>query len=85
MQKLRDAINKISFKYDREEKALQAIEEIFRLVASRDLGNLQSMEETKLGSAFLDIAEVYGSTTHGSMAKWHIRRNENGTVTRYTK
>jgi len=43
------------------------------------------MEETKLGSAFLDIAEVYGSTTRGSMAKWHIRRNENGTVTRYTK
>ena len=60
MQKVRFEINKLTFEYDREDRALKAIELIYSLCCSRDYDGLDAMQQTKLGKAFLDIAEVYG-------------------------
>ena len=62
MQNVRDGISGITFEYDREERSLKAIETIYMLVCSRDCRSLQIMEKTKLGKAFIDIAEWYGET-----------------------
>lgn len=60
MMKVRKAINDITLEYDREDRALKAIEEIYRLVCSRDYRSISIMNATKLGKAFIDIAEEYG-------------------------
>ena len=60
MQNVRDGINGITFEYDREDRALKAIEKIYMLVCSRDRWSISKMEKTKLGMAFIDIAEFYG-------------------------
>ena len=65
-------INDMTFEYEKEEKALKAIESIFSLVASRDRRGLRRLARTKLGSAFLDIAEEYGENTRGTMREWHF-------------
>ena len=70
MEKLRKKINDLSFEYEKEAKAVVAIETIFSLVASRDLSNLRKMNDTKLGSAMLDIAEVYGENTQGCISSF---------------
>ena len=70
MEKLRKKINDLSFEYEKEAKAVVAIETIFSLVASRDLNNLRKMNDTKLGSAMLDIAEVYGENTQGCISNF---------------
>jgi hypothetical protein len=62
MQNVRDGINGITFQYDREDRSLKAIEAIYMLVCSRDSWSLSKMEKTKLGKAFIDIAEWYGET-----------------------
>ena len=68
-------INDMSFEYEKEEKALKAIEAIFSLVASRDMRRLKRLSRTKLGSAFLDIAEEYGENVNGAMADWHFDKD----------
>tara|TARA_R110000868_G_scaffold404019_1_gene681798 strand:+ start:336 stop:659 length:324 start_codon:yes stop_codon:yes gene_type:complete len=65
-------INDMTFEYEKEKKALEAIETIFSLVASRDRRGLRRLARTKLGSAFLDIAEEYGENTRGTMREWHF-------------
>ncbi len=60
MSLVRKKINEITFEYDREGRALKAIEEIYSLCCSRDGWSVEKMEKTKLGNAFLDIAEFYG-------------------------
>ena len=65
-------INEMTFEYEKEEKALKAIEAIFSLVASRDRRGLRRLARTKMGSAFLDIAEEYGENVNGTMAVWHF-------------
>ena len=67
-------INDMSFEYEKEEKALKAIEAIFSLVASRDFNKMKKLSKTKLGSAFLDIAEEYGENVNGAMADWHFNK-----------
>ena len=68
-------INDMSFEYEKEEKALKAIEAIFSLVASRDIRNLKRLSRTKIGSAFLDIAEEYGENVNGAMADWRFDKD----------
>ena len=68
-------INEMSFEYEKEEKALKSIEAIFSLVASRDTRGLKRLARTKIGSAFLDIAEEYGENVDGSMADWHFDKD----------
>ena len=70
MKELRKKINDLSFEHEKEAKAVVAIETIFSLVASRDLRNLRKMNDTKLGSAMLDIAEVYGENTQGCISNF---------------
>jgi len=78
-------INEMSFEYEKEEKALKAIEAVFSLVASRDFNKMKKLSKTKLGSAFLDIAEEYGANVEGTMADWHWYKNEDGEIIRYSK
>ena len=78
-------INNMSFEYEKEEKALKAIEAIFSLVASRDFRNLKRLSRTKIGSAFLDIAEEYGDNVNGAMADWHLYKDEDGKIVRFSK
>jgi len=68
-------INEMSFEYEKEEKALKSIEAIFSLVASRDMRNLKRLSRTKIGSAFLDIAEEYGESVNGAMADWRFDKD----------
>lgn len=85
MKKLKELVNQIGFEYEREDKAVKAIEIIFNLVASRDFDGMKKLTQTKLGSAFLDIAEEYGANTSGTMAKWHWYENNEGKIIRYSK
>ena len=85
MKRLIEEINKNGFEYDREKKALAAIDAIFSLVGSRDFIHLRRLTKTKLGSAMLDIAECYGEFTNGSMADWHWSTNRDGEVIRYSR
>ena len=85
MKKLKELVNQIGFEYEREDKAIKAIEIIFNLVASRDFDGMKKLTQTKLGSAFLDIAEEYGANTNGTMAKWHWYEDSNNKIVRYSK
>ena len=85
MKRLKEEINKNGFEYEREEKALEAIDAIFSLVGSRDFAGLRRLTKTKLGSAMLDIAECYGEFTEGSMADWHWSENRDGEIIRYAR
>ena len=72
MQKVRSEINKLTFEYDREDRALKAIEKIYILVCSRDSWSISKMEKTKLGRAFIDIAEFYGE--HAPECRQNFRK-----------
>mgnify|MGYP003658264692 FL=1 len=85
MKELKKLINEMSFEYEKEEEAIKGIEAIFRLVASRDFDGMKKLSKTKLGSAFLDIAEEYGANVEGTMADWHWYKNEDGEIIRYSK
>ena len=86
MERLKEEINKNGFEYDREKKALEAIDTIFSLVGSRDFTGLRRLTKTKLGSAMLDIAECYGEFTEGSMADWHWATHPStGDIFRYSR
>jgi len=85
MKKLKTLINEMGFAYEREEKVIEAIELIFSVVASRDFYGMRKLTETKLGSAFLDIAEEYGANTECTMADWHWYKDESGKIVRYSK
>ena len=60
MKLVREKINQLTFEYDREDRALKAIEKIYTLVCSRDCRSIEIMEKSKLGEAFILIAEFYG-------------------------
>ena len=86
MKRLRKQINEAGFHNNREDKAVKAIEEIFSLVATRDFDGMRILAKTKLGSAMLDLAEVYGEFTEGSMADWHWATNPStGKIFRYSR
>ena len=86
MKRLREEIKAAGFTYEREDKAVKAIKEIFRLVALRDFDGMRILTKTKLGSAMLDIAECYGEFTEGSMADWHWATNPStGDIFRYSR
>ena len=86
MKRLREEIKAAGFTYEREDKAVKAIKEIFSLVASRDFDGMRILTKTKLGSAMLDIAECYGEFTEGSMADWHWATNPStGDIFRYSR
>ena len=85
MKELKKLINEMSFEYEKEEEAIKGIEAIFRLVASRDFDGMKKLSKTKLGSAFLDIAEEYGANVEGTMADWHWYTDEDGEIVRYSK
>ena len=86
MKRLREQINEAGFHNNREDKAVKAIEEIFSLVATRDFDGMRILSKTKLGSAMLDLAEVYGEFTEGSMADWHWATNPStGEIFRYSR
>ncbi len=86
MKRLREEVKNAGFTYEREDKAVKAIEEIFSLVGSRDFAGLRKLTRTKLGSAMLDLAEVYGEFTEGSMADWHWATNPStGEIFRYSR
>lgn len=85
MKRLREQIKAAGFTYEREDKAVKAIEEIFSLVATRDFDGMRILSKTKLGSAMLDLAECYGEFTEGSMADWHWSTNRDGEIIRYSR
>ena len=85
MKRLREKIKAAGFTYEREDKAVKAIEEIFSLVASRDFDGMHLLTKTKLGSAMLDLAEVYGEFTECTMADWHWSTNSDGEIIRYSR
>jgi len=86
MKRLREEVKNAGFTYEREDKAVKAIEEIFSLVATRDFNGMRILAKTKLGSAMLDLAEVYGEFTEGSMADWHWATNPStGEIFRYSR
>ena len=85
MKRLREQIKAAGFTYEREDKAVKAIEEIFSLVGSRDFAGLRKLTRTKLGSAMLDLAEVYGEFTECTMADWHWSENRDGEIIRYAR
>ena len=85
MIELKKEINKNGFEYEREKKALEAIETIFSLVASRDSIHLRRLTKTKLGSAMLDIAECYGEFTEATRADWHFSANRDGKTIYYSR
>ena len=86
MKRLRKQINEAGFYNNREDKAVKAIEEIFSLVATKDFDGMRLLSRTKLGSAMLDLAEVYGEFTEGSMADCHWATNPiTGDIFRYSR
>ena len=86
MQRLKEEVYKAGFANERQEKAVKAIEQIFSLVATRDFDGMRILTKTKLGSAMLDLAEVYGEFTEGSMADWHWATNPStGDIFRYSR
>ena len=85
MQRLKEEVYKVGFANERQEKAVKAIEQIFSLVATRDFHGMHLLTKTKLGSAMLDLAEVYGEFTEGSMADWHWSTNRDGEIIRYSR
>ena len=86
MKRLRKQINEAGFYNNREDKAVKAIEDIFSLVATRDFDGMRILAKTKLGSAMLDLAEVYGEFTECTMADWHWATNPStGEIFRYSR
>ena len=86
MKKLKEQINEAGFYNNREDRAVKAIEEIFNLVATRDFDGMRILTKTKLGSAMLDLAEVYGEFTECTMADWHWATNPStGEIFRYSR
>jgi hypothetical protein len=85
MQRLKEEVYKVGFAHERQDKAVKAIEQIFNLVATRDFDGMHLLTKTKLGSAMLDLAEVYGEFTEGSMADWHWSTNRDGEIIRYSR
>ena len=86
MQRLKEEVYKVGFAHERQDRAVKAIEEIFSLVATRDFNGMRILSKTKLGSAMLDLAEVYGEFTEGSMADWHWATNPStGEIFRYSR
>ena len=86
MQRLKEEVYKVGFAHERQDRAVKAIEEIFSLVATRDFNGMRILAKTKLGSAMLDLAEVYGEFTEGSMADWHWATNPStGKIFRYSR
>jgi len=86
MQRLKEEVYKVGFAHERQDRAVKAIEEIFSLVATRDFNGMRILSKTKLGSAMLDLAEVYGEFTEGSMADWHWATNPStGKIFRYSR
>ena len=86
MQRLKEEVYKVGFAHERQDRAVKAIEEIFSLVATRDFHGMDLLTKTKLGSAMLDLAEVYGEFTEGSMADWHWATNPStGKIFRYSR
>ena len=77
MKELKKLINEMSFEYEKEEEAIKGIEAIF--------DGMKKLSKTKLGSAFLDIAEEYGANVEGTMADWHWYKNEDGEIIRFSK
>jgi hypothetical protein len=64
-EKLKTKIKEHSFEFDRMERLSNSMEDIFRLVGSRDFSNLRLFQTTKLGNALLDIAEEFAITQTG--------------------
>ena len=86
MKRLKEEVYKVGFAHERQDRAVKAIEEIFSLVATRDFNGMRILSKTKLGSAMLDLAEVYGEFTEGSMADWHWATNPStGKIFRYSR
>ena len=85
MKRLREQIKAAGFTYEREDKAVKAIDQIFRLVATKDFDGMHRLTKTKLGSAMLDLAEVYGEFTECTMADWHWSTNRDGEIIRYSR
>jgi len=85
MKRLREEVKNAGFTYEREDKAVKAIEEIFSLVATKDFDGMHRLTKTKLGSAMLDLAEVYGEFTECTMADWHWSTNRDGEIIRYSR
>ena len=74
-KKLKQKINDHSFEFDRMERLANSMEDIFRLVGSRDFTNLRQFQTTKLGNAILDIAEEYAQTQTGLIKDFNIINN----------
>ena len=85
MKRLKEEVYKVGFAHERQDKAVKAIEDIFSLVATRDFHGMDLLTKTKLGSAMLDLAEVYGEFTEGTMADWHWSTNRDGEIIRYSR
>ena len=85
MKRLKEEVYKAGFAHERQDRAVKAIEEIFKLVATRDYHGMHLLTKTKLGSAMLDLAEVYGEFTEGTMADWHWSTNRDGEIIRYSR
>ena len=85
MKRLKEEVYKVGFAHERQDRAVKAIEEIFSLVATRDFHGMDLLTKTKLGSAMLDLAEVYGEFTEGTMADWHWSTNRDGEIIRYSR
>ena len=64
-EKLKTKIKDHSFEFDRMERLAKSMEDIFKLVGSRDFSNLRFFQTTKLGNAILDIAEEFAITQTG--------------------
>ena len=77
-KKLKQKINAHSFEWDREERLAKSMEDIFRLVGSRDFTNLRNFQTTKLGNALLDIAEEYAQTQTGLIKDFRGFDNASG-------
>ena len=86
MKRLKEEVYKVGFAHERQDRAVKAIEEIFSLVATRDFDGMHLLTKTKLGSAMLDLAEVYGEFTECTMADWHWATNPStGEIFRYSR
>ena len=69
-----DKFKKFGFEYNRAEDLYDAMRTIHRLVGSRDNSNLMKLsDDSELGSALIDIAEVFGKLDgRGTSFKFRI-------------
>ncbi len=47
MQRLKEEVYKVGFAHERQDRAVKAIEEIFKLVATRDFDGMRILAKTK--------------------------------------